>query len=232
TLHRRNATAAQLPRLAAWFRQLDALGVTSVRLHALESENETVRSLYGLTERENVEAMLFFAGVEAALPRLRFDLFREAEWLLAGRDQGVSCVWRACDPYTTSAVRGIEGNGQRSNCGRTNKEGIDFEKSDTPGYERALMLQRTPFEAGGCSGCRFFIFCKGQCPGTAIDGDWRNRSEHCGLWFALFEHVERTMVLRGDVPLSQSQERFAIEGRLVAAWSRGENPSIGEVVTS
>lgn len=230
TLHRQNATPTRLPRLAAWLRELDALGVSSVRLHALESESDVMRSLYGLSERENIEAMLFIARLESELPRLRFDLFREAEALLSGRDRAVSCVWRACDPYTTSAVRGVEGNGQRSNCGRTNKEGIDFEKSDMPGYERALMLRRTERGTGGCRGCRFFIFCKGQCPGTAIDGDWRNRSEHCELWFALFEHVERTMEERGDRPLSREQ-RFVAEERLAAAWLRGENPSIEEVLS-
>ncbi|HYK05825.1 MAG TPA: radical SAM protein [Thermoanaerobaculia bacterium] len=230
TLHRRNAAAEHLPRLAAWFRELDNLGITTARLHALESESENVRALYALSERENIEAMLFFARLEAELPRLHFDVFREAEALLMGDDRTVSCVWRACDPYTTSAVRGIEGHGQRSNCGRTNKEGIDFVKSDTPGHERALVLQRTPFEAGGCRGCRFFIFCKGQCPGTAMNGDWRNRSEHCGLWYALFEYIEQTLLARGEVPLSRLEVRFTAEERLVEGWLRGENRSLHEVL--
>ena len=40
----------------------------------------------------------------------------------------------------TGAVRGVEGNGQTSNCGRTNKDGIDFTKANTAGYERYLAL--------------------------------------------------------------------------------------------
>ena len=40
-------------------------------------------------------------------------------------------------------------------------------------------------------GCRFFAFCKGHCPGTAIHGDWRNRTVHCRFWYALFERIER-----------------------------------------
>ncbi len=84
--------------------------------------------------------------------------------MLVGEDHGTSCIWNACDPYTTQAVRGVAGQGQRNNCGRTNKDGIDFGKADTPGYERYLALYQTPQEAGGCSGCSFFLMCKGQCP--------------------------------------------------------------------
>lgn len=231
TLHRANATPALLPRLLDWVRQLDAMGVTSMRLHMLESEDDRIRQLYGLSERENVEVMLAFARLESELAHVRFDLFREAEALLMGRDATVSCVWRACDPYTTAAVRGVEGNGQRSNCGRTNKEGVDFVKSDVPGFERTLLLHRTPIAAGGCGGCRFFIFCKGQCPGTAIDGDWRNRSEHCDVWLELFTHVEGQLLARGETPLSASEERRRhVESRLLAAWERGSNPSIEQVL--
>ena len=60
-----------------------------------------------------------------------------------------------------------------SNCGRTNKDGVDYLKSDHQGYERYIALYNTPHEHGGCKGCRFFLMCKGQCPGTAIDGDWQ-----------------------------------------------------------
>ena len=38
TLHRNNATADKLPRMRDWFRYLDTLGITSVRLHDLEIE--------------------------------------------------------------------------------------------------------------------------------------------------------------------------------------------------
>lgn len=231
TLHRANATGARLPRLIEWVRQLDARGITSMRLHMLESEDDRIRKLYALSQRENVEVMLAFARLESELDHLRFDLFREAEALLMGKDAGVSCVWRACDPYTTAAVRGVEGNGQRTNCGRTNKDGVDFVKSEEPEFERSLILRRTPFSAGGCGDCRFFIFCKGQCPGTAIDGDWRNRSEHCEVWFELFSHVEEHLLSRGERPLSASDdERRRVEARLMAAWEKGTNPTIEQVL--
>ena len=146
--------------------------------------------------------------------------------LLAGEDQGSACVWNACDPYTTPAVRGVEGQGQRSNCGRTNKDGIDFGKAELPGYERYIALYRTPQEVGGCSGCRFFLMCKGQCPGTAIDGDWRNRTEHCEVWKALYGRLECDLLAEGVQPLSLSPRREHIECGFVDAWSQGQMTSM------
>ena len=124
-----------------------------------------------------------------------------------GQDNSSNCVWNACDPYTTRAVRGVEGNGQRSNCGRTNKDGIDFVKSDDEGFERYLALYHTPQEYGGCKDCRFFLMCKGQCPGTSIDGDWRNRTEHCKGWMGLYRHLEEEKLDAGEIPFTAGPRR-------------------------
>ena len=128
TLHRGNACREKLSLLLAWIAQLDQIGVRSMRLHLLESESAAIRTQYSLTDEENVAALLALASFQTRLTALRFDLFAEMALLLMGRDEGTSCVWNACDPYTTSSVRGVEGHGERSNCGRTNKDGIDFVK--------------------------------------------------------------------------------------------------------
>ena len=49
TLHRNNATSDKLPRMRDWFRYLDTLGITSVRLHDLEIEGPAIGVKYGLT---------------------------------------------------------------------------------------------------------------------------------------------------------------------------------------
>lgn len=222
TLHRRNATAEHLPRMFAWMRELDALGIRSVRLHPLEVDAPEVRQ-HSLTDAENVLAFLAFATLQTELKQLRFDVVDEIERSLLGRDTHTSCVWRACDPYTTEAVRGVEGNGQTSNCGRTNKDGVDYIKAEVPGFERYLALQQTPQEDGGCKGCRFFLMCRGQCPGTAIDGDWRNRSELCGLWKQLFIHAEKQLILRNAFPLTIDPARHRRERHLALLWASGRN---------
>jgi uncharacterized protein len=213
-----------------WFRHLQRIGVASVRLHVLEAENEFVRRKYGLTPEENTEAFLSFLSLERELTPLSLDVFQDMRNLLLGADRASTCVWNACDPYTTRAVQGVEGDGQRSNCGRTNKDGIDSVKADREGFERYLALYHTPQPHGGCKGCRFFLMCKGQCPGTAVDGDWRNRTEHCDLWKALFRRLENEMLVAGLSPLSVHPVRPKVERVFLDTWAAGRNTTMADVL--
>jgi len=231
TLHRANASAEKLPRLHQWFRDLDEMGVHSARLHLLEAENEDIRTRYALSVEENIAALTSFADFQSELSLLKFDVFADMRQMLLGQDTGVACVWSACDPYTTQAVQGVEGQGQRSNCGRTNKEGIDFAKAGKPGFERYLALYATPQEHGGCRDCRFFLMCKGQCPGTAIDGDWRNRTEHCEVWQTLYARLEADLVAQVLTPLSLRPERQDLENAHLERWAQGRNAHMSEWVT-
>ena len=230
TLHRNNATSDKLPTMHDWVRSLERMGVTSARLHLLEVEKEDIRRKYALSTEENLEALLSFAKLEEELTTLQLDLFQDMRNLLLGQDNSTTCVWNACDPYTTAAVQGIEGNGQRSNCGRTNKDGIDFTKSSSEGFERYLALFHTPQEHGGCKGCRFFLMCKGQCPGTAIDSDWRNRTEHCEVWKELYRHLEAQMLEKGVAPLSMGPVRKQVERFFLETWATGRNTTIASAL--
>ena len=71
--------------------------------------------------------------------------------------------------------------------------------------------------------CRFFLMCKGQCPGTAIDGDWRNRTEHCEVWQALYARLEADLVTEGLTPLSLRPERKDLENAFLDRWAKGRN---------
>lgn len=226
TLHRNNATADKLPLMHQWFHRLVASGVTSVRLHLLEVDHDAVGKKYLLDDKESVAALLTFAELERQLPSLHLDVFKDMRNLLLGKDEGATCVWTGCDPYTTPAVQGIEGSGQSSNCGRTNKDGVDFTKASSEGFERYVALYHTPWEHGGCQGCRFFLMCKGQCPGTSIDGDWRNRSAQCGVWMRLFEHLEEQFLDQGVVPLSVSPKRSKVEQIILTHWMSGKGCSV------
>lgn len=231
TLHRGNASPEKLSILKDWFIELDSLGVRAARIHLLEVESREVRDRYALTTAENVNALQDLAKLQSGLKRLRFDVVDELKSLLAGNDREASCVWRGCDPLTTLAARGIEGNGQLSNCSRTNKLGVDFVRADLPSYERYIALYHTPFADGGCQGCRFFLQCKGQCPGTAIDGDWRNRTEYCNVWMELFELTESKLLADGKTPLSVNPQRRKIEHQMLAAWAAGQNPTVESLIS-
>lgn len=232
TLHRINATPDKLPVLHDWFIYLESIGVTSVRLHILEVDSESIRAKYELTSKENVEVFLSFLEMERELTTLKLDIFDDMRRLLTGQDNNTTCVWNACDPYTTRAVRGVEGNGQRSNCGRTNKDGIDFTKANAEGFERYLALYLTPQEYGGCKDCRFFLMCKGQCPGTAVDGDWRNRTEHCEVWKQLYTTLEGEIKAQGGMTVSLHPDRKLLEQKFVESWSRNEPIYIFQSVTN
>lgn len=228
TLHALNASTPELlARLRAWLVDLSARGLRHARLHALEIDHADVRERLAMTTEQKVEAFLHFAALEADLAgAISFDVFKDIEKSLQG-SQDVTCTWNACDPYTTPAVRGVDGHGNASNCGRTNKDGVAWLKASTHGRQRQLALYETPYEHGGCKDCRFFLMCNGQCPGTAIDGDWRNRSEDCPVYLALFEAKERELVARGVEPISLSPRRAELERRFLAEIAEGRGPGGG-----
>ncbi len=221
TLYKGNATAERLPCLKEWIWELDTLGMRSMRVHMLEVDHPLVREKMQLSTEDTITAVLELVELERHLKNLRLDILNDVRALLRAQDESVTCIWNPCDPYTTEAVQGIDGQGNRSNCGRTNKDGIPRLKADMTSFVRQVGLYHTPQEYGGCQGCRFFLMCKGQCPGTAIDGDWRNRSEQCPIWFALFEEMERQLVKAGEAPLSLAPDRPALEAAMVQLWDQG-----------
>jgi len=232
TLHNQNATPDRLSDMCEWFQKLDLMGIRSIRLHILEAYNNTIRNQYALSVDENINALLCFEALETKLANIQFDIFQEMNQLLVANDKYVSCIWNACDPYTTQSVYGIEGDGKKTNCGRENKDGIEYVKAGMIGYERYLLLYHTPYEYGGCQGCRFFLMCKGNCPGTAIDGDWRNRTEHCEIWFFLFEYFEKKMVKQNITPVSLYPDLARFEEKMIQHWSNGQSESLHNVVNS
>lgn len=225
TIHRGNASPEKLPRLLRWLLELDRAGIRYVRIHPLEIDHESVREQLALSDADNIAAFRAFFKLQGAMQRLRFDLFVDIVKLVMNNSHG-SCVWASCDPLTTPAVRGVNGVGGRSNCSRTNKDGVDWVKANGFGGERYLALHETPQEDGGCQGCRFFYACKGQCPGSAIDGDWRNRSEHCELFKALFADTEAELMRLGKRPMSADPAQvLAAEAQLLDAWRHDRNSS-------
>ena len=226
TVHNVNASPDRLEDLAVWLRELVDRGVRSVNIHNLEVDSEAGQDLL-LPKVDELAAwgVLYETFLEVQ-DRADFLPFTEIRALLQGDDRAANCVWNACDPLTTGAVQGIDGQGNSSNCHRTDKEGIAWSKATTVGHERQLILHQIPIELGGCRDCRFFFACKGQCPGTGTDGDWRRHSDACPLWTFLFETIERDLVRAGIRPLSLSEDRQRVERELLDAWSRGANPSI------
>jgi uncharacterized protein len=225
TIHRGNADLAQL---IPWFDSLAAQGVQYLNLHELEVE--CGRDRLALSEDENIRVYLDLYEWSKTTT-LHVLPFADIQTLLTTEYPAVMCTWNACDPLTTPAVQGVSPDGAASNCGRTNKDGINWLKGDQPGVERYRALYHTPQACGGCQGCTYFAFCKGQCPGTAIDGDWRNRTVNCRLWYALFERIERDC---DPATLLTTDVKQQLAARIVAdaghgdghgdSWEHGDRP--------
>ena len=238
TLHSHNASTERLPRLLDWFRELAELGLRNVNLHLLEIDTDAAVEM-ALSDQENAEAMIACARLQSEIT-ISFEPINDMVRLLRGEDKwnqredgnygsGTSCVWNSCDPYTTDAVRGVDGQGNRQNCGRTYKDGVPHIKANTRGYERYLALYHTPQEFGGCAGCRFFYACKGQCPGTGEGHDWRGKTEHCEVLKLTFAALEGMLVAKGQPPFSLSDERPLVEAAMLASWQLGVHPSVTKI---
>ena len=223
TLHRLNASPTQLEKLIHWFRKLESLGIRRIGLHLLEVENQEMREKFALSTDETVHALRRLRVAGQQLSAVTLTLIEDLELLLLGQDGKAKCIWQACDPYTTKAVKGVDGQGERNKCSRVNKDGVDYLPAEREGFERYLALYQTPQDAGGCKGCRFFLMCRGQCPGTAIAGDWRSKSEQCSTWFTVFSEIEAELVAKGIKPLSLRPERLEIEAEMMRRWEVGQN---------
>lgn len=231
TLNRGNAASViwktrsykgRVPQLLDWYRDLDSRGLRNVNLHLLEIESEKVREDWALSEEENAKALLACADLQPMLKQLRFQPITDMTQLLLGDDRQATCTWHACDPYTTRAVHGVTGKGDRVNCSRTNKAGVDMQKADRELLVRPLALYHAPQDKGGCSGCRFFFACSGHCPGEGIGFDWRNKSEHCGTLQIVFEALEISLASLGYRPISSDEKRRTnLEGRLLKSYAAG-----------
>lgn len=230
TLNRGNANPERLPRLLEWFRELDRRGLRYINLHLMEVDDPKLRAEWTLTAEENGAALLACADLQTEL-ELKFQPIADMTGLLLGEDHESSCIWNACDPYTTRAVRGVNDQGERVNCSRSNKAGVDMLKSDQELLVRPIALYHTAQAAGGCSGCRFWFACKGSCPGESIGGDWRRKTEHCDTLQIIFEELERRLVAVGLRPISKSKGQFeTVERNLLEAFRQNKQIRVYEAL--
>ena len=226
TLSNVNANEESLPKLIDWFRMLYSKGLRHVNLHFLEVDSVRAAELR-LSTKQLVKAAIEISKLMGELKGFTVTPLKTMVELLLGDDRYADCIWHACDPYTTAAVQGILGDGQKSNCGRAYKDGIDWEKADKVSHVRQLVLWNTPYEHGGCKDCRFFYACKGNCPGTGIDGDWRHRTEHCESLIAIFEYFESMLKSMGMKPVSDNESAWrSITEQLIIAYQEGKSPSL------
>lgn len=246
TLHRLNGTKENLDRLLTFISWLGDVGVTSGNVHVLEVDHTLPdQEVHVLSQEENIQAFLKMAAFFEGNPKLSYSPFRDIKKAFLNEYQdyqkevrgvtkevrdGLICFYNRCDPMNTQAVFGIEGDGQITNCGRTNKEGIDFSKAGDQGYERYISLYHTPQEHGGCQGCPFFLLCSGGCPGEGEDYDLRNKTIHCQTNQALFGYYEDKALRQGKIPFSRMNSRKDMEHILINELIKGHSPQLRDLI--
>jgi uncharacterized protein len=221
TVHKLNGTKENLPRLQNFIRWLGDMGIKGGNLHMLEVDSGEA-SDYILSPEENEfafqEMAKFFDKDENK--DLQYHPFVALEGMMRGNDEDAHCIWKSCDSMNTGAVYGIEGNGQISNCGMVNKEGIEWTKADDTSRWRDLILYQTPPEKGGCKGCPFFIMCNGYCTGASIDSDWRNKTYYCSSLKKMFKYYEGKIENEGLTPYSKRPDRSNLEKAYIDSLMR------------
>jgi hypothetical protein len=63
--------------------------------------------------------------------------------------------------------------------------------------------------------------CKGHCPGTGIDMDWRNKTDTCLNWKTLFSMYEKLMLKKGQQPFSLHPNLKKYEEVMLHGFSKG-----------
>lgn len=223
TIHRANAK----PDLLNFIYWLKDVGITHLNLHILETDSPEVQWTLTLTNQENFDIFKTIYD-EFKGSKLFINPFADIKALLTQDKPQVICVWNACDTINTQAVHGVAPDGSLTNCGRTNKDGVNWIRADSSGKERYLALYNTPPEFGGCKDCRYFFACKGQCPGTAIDGDWRNKTAHCQFWYSMIEYIWTDLAVT-EVPVftvnqMRDKGKKFIQGLSAVSNSHGDSP--------
>lgn len=221
TLWRGNVARERRSKFKAWLKEMHSAGVNGARMHFLEVDHARVGE-WELTTDEYLEFLAdIYRYTREKLPGWYFDIFADAKHMLLGDDEEVACVWNSCDPYTTNAVHGVNGVGVMTNCGRADHTGVDWEKANQVGFERYLALHAMPLAKGGCNGCRFWLQCKGQCPGTGDNMDWRRKTRHCDVIYGMYEMMEGELLAEGKEPLSLAADREEIERVVLEHYEHG-----------
>jgi uncharacterized protein len=161
------------------------------------SKSARFNPVIAFDERTTFEEELDNETLADVFRRLSVETFaKELDWrpmkdfAAALRGESVECVFNECDPWATEAEIPILGDGSLGVClkGGGGPEGIATLRVEKT-RARYEALSQVKQGAGGCSGCFWWSYCKGGCPGAGIAGDWRNRTRFCEAYKMTFEFI-------------------------------------------
>jgi uncharacterized protein len=195
-ISRANGLPEQRQALKDFLLEIKGIGVHSGRLNLCKANTPELASKFELTTEEAIDfykdmgAFVFDNGLD-------FQPFRDIVDNLLGLGTG-TCVYTKCDYWSTASAVVILGDGSLTSCLKTAIDGQPFVRDTKETYERYEILKSIPKEEGGCGGCRYWRICFGHCPSEAKDGDWRNKSRYCDVYYSQYEFIENR--LKGMLP--------------------------------
>ncbi|MGE5585713.1 MAG: radical SAM protein [Bacillota bacterium] len=178
-----------IEQYTAWLYEMKAIGVTNGRMNLVEG-------LRDFTDEEAARFYTSMADVVLSDKDLMWKPFRDFVDILLGLGTG-SCATSRCNYHCTQSALVIHGDGSVSNCLRSTLRSGIRPRQQVENI-RPAILSMVPWEHGGCKDCRYFTVCGGLCPSEGLGGEWKNRSEFCGVFKPLWEHIEGK--LRGLMP--------------------------------
>ncbi len=193
-VNKHNGTKERIPKLKEFLLMMKEIGIKNGRLNMIELDYPELADELQIPMEEEI---YFYQEMAPFLMEndLYYAPFIDVADALLGFGHR-TCVTTQCDPYHTLGERPIYGDGTVGNCLRTSKDGTVFlaeknGKTDRVSNERYSILRQIPMSEGGCGGCKYWSLCNANCPGSAVDGDWRNKSQHCESLYALYETTEK-----------------------------------------
>jgi uncharacterized protein len=193
-VNKHNGSRDKIEKLKDFLLMMKEIGILYGRLNMIELDYPELADELQMTMEEEIH---FYKELAPWLIEqdLRYAPFTDAVDALLGMSHR-TCVTTQCDPYHTLGELPIYMDGSIGNCLRTSKDGTVF-LSEMNGStkrvsnERYAILRQIPMSEGGCGGCKYWSVCNAHCPGSADEGDWRNKSQHCDSLYALFETTEK-----------------------------------------
>jgi len=116
----------------------------------------------------------------------RWSPLRDIRWSLKGEGNRAVCWLGNCDPWKTKACLPVLPDGQMGLCDRSFSKGIYIRPLGNPLQVREEIMKQTD-----CKGCKWWGYCKGGCPMSGEEGDWRNKTSICAAIKMLFEELSK-----------------------------------------
>lgn len=166
-------------RLADWILELDRRGIKG-RINPCAHPSEEIQE----DPERLADFYLFFAETLAKEGVKGWSPFADVVMAL----QGVVsvCTFSGCWPYSTDHGRMVLPDGSLAAC-------LKFDRYPLAWTGRRESFRLEMLRSNDCQGCQFFEFCKGGCPGTALQFDWRNKDRFCPVWKALFRFYSKIL---------------------------------------